>query len=80
MSTPRLSYTSFSPQPPPTVDDDIRYPSTLVEDLLAGVTRHPNAAVGFTGYKLNSTSGRTSLGDDGKLRVNRSLYISNKVI
>lgn len=50
-----------------TIDDDINYPSTLLEELVAGATRHPNAAVGFRGYRLPppSSDANASFAADG---------------
>jgi hypothetical protein len=37
-----------------TLDDDIVYPETLVEKLIARHKRHPNAAIGSSGVKLGA--------------------------
>jgi len=40
-----------------TVDDDINYPPTLLAELFDGAQRHPDAAVGFRGYRLPGADG-----------------------
>lgn len=47
-----------------TLDDDIRYPLSLLEDLVQGAERHPSAAVGFRGYRLPPPTNTTIESED----------------